>query len=253
MISTSTAEPIPFTPPWLEGKPDAPVYRLRAGSVIERGQFEAELAGRYRAGRVYGHELRAAVRSGVETLLAGDQSLDHLLGLIEAEAEGEEVELSNEDKLLLAEVRSTLAEHWPEYRELTAQLERRREIAPIVALQWFCVGWEGCKGDGGNPAVFAQDRYGRVTEAALLGLAPLEMMVAGNRCYGLQYALGQEGNSPPPTPSDVGPATSVSDAPSKAAGRSKGKPGRKTPASRSRRGSGRSSTSTSSAAATPDP
>lgn len=240
MILTSTTQTVPYTPPWLEGEPGAPVFHLRAGSVIERGQMEAELAGPHRAGRVLGYELRLAIRTGVETLLAGDTELDRVLGLVAAEAEGEADAFTDGDKRLLADMRAVLAEHWPDYRELVAQLERRNQIAPIVALRRFCTGWEGCSGDSGVEAVFARGRDGLVTEAALGGLSHLEMLMAGNRAYSLQYASGQEGNSQRPSSSDVGPQTSSSDEASTADGGSATKPGKKTPGSRSRHGFGRS-------------
>ena len=251
MILTSTTQTIPFTPPWLDGQPGAPVFHLRAGSVIERGQMEAELAGPYRAGRVLGYELRLAIRSGVETLLAGDAELDRLLGLIEAEADGETADFTDDDKRLLSETRAVLAEHWPDYRDLVAQLERRNQIAPIVALRRFCVGWDRAKRDDGVSAVFDRGRDGLVTEAALGGLAHLEMLMAGNRAYSLQYAHGQEGNSQRPSSSDDGQQTSSSDDTSRADGESATPPGKKTLGSRSRRGSGRSSTSGSPRGATP--
>lgn len=214
MISTSTTETIPFTPKWLEGEDAAPVFHLRAGGVIERGQLEAELAGPYRAAKVWGYELSAAIRSGVCALLHDDPELDRLLGLIEAEAaianaeKGDDVEpLSEDDQRTLAEVRAVLAESWPEYRELVAQLERRREIAPILAFRRFCTGWDNVK------TAYARGRDGQVTEAAMRGVAHLEMLSVGNRAYSLLYPdVSTEKNSSRPESSENGQTTSGSDA-----------------------------------------
>lgn len=227
MITTSTAETVDYTPPWFDtpGNSDKspPKFFLRAGSVIERGQMEAELAGKYQSGQVYGYELRAAILGGVQKLLAEDPELDRVLALLEVEAEeiasagsddtvepgdtdgategtpdkkpgeGPTSKLSDEERQLLDEVRKVLAEHWPPYRELVEQLERRREIAPIVALRRFCTGWENVTNDKNKAVPFTRNRDG-VTDAALGQIKRLELMVAGNRAYALQYAAGQEGN-----------------------------------------------------------
>lgn len=252
MILTSKGATTPFTPAWMcdaAGKPNpgAPILHLRAGDVIERGVMEAELAGPHRAGQVWGFELRQAVRAGVIALLADDPDLDRLLGLIEAEGEGEADTLSADDKVLLAGIRNILAECWPEYRDLVAQLERRRAIAPIVALKRYCVAMEVAGVD------FALGRDGQVSDATLAQLEPFLLTVAGNRAYQLQQPRGLEGNSPRPSPSDASPKPSGSAGTSRAGGRSAARAGRKTPGSRSRRGSGQSSTSGSTADDSPRP
>ena len=209
MISTSTTARVPFTPSWLEGLPEAPVFQLRAGSVVERGLMEAELAGEHRAGKVYDFELRREMRAGVAALLADDPELDTVLGAIEAEGElVGEAKLPDDQERLLREVRDVLRQHWPDYRDLVAQLERRRQIAPIVALKRFCMGWERAIGDKGEPAPFARGRDGLVTDAALAGLSGLELLAAGNRAYLLQFGTGQAGNSPRPGSSAKDPTTS---------------------------------------------
>jgi len=228
MILTSTTASVPFTPSWLcvdgEPKPGAPVYHLRAGGVVERGQLEAELSGQLRAGRVYGFELRGAIRSGVVALLAEDPEFERVLGLIDAEAEAEAggAQLGEDDARLFAEIRNVLAECWPEYRDLVAQLERRRELAPIAAFRRFCTGWNNVA------APFAIGRDRCVTEAALRGVDPLEMLSAGNRAYSLLYADDQAGNSERPGSSAKDPQTSPSADTSTADGSSRARSGRKT-------------------------
>jgi hypothetical protein len=241
MISTDIANSVPFTPPWLEGKPNAPVFYLRGGSVIERGLMEAELAGTHRAGPILGYELLEAIRSGVATLLATDPDLDRVLGLVEAEASGETEGFDDDDRQLLVEIRKTLAEHWPEYRDLLAQSQRRNQIAPIVALQRFCTGWENVVDDKRKPIAFERERRsGLVADVALARVPALEMLFTGNRAYSMQYCADQEGNLPRPSSSDDGLQTSRSDDTSTVGGKSETAPGKKTRASRSRRGSGRS-------------
>lgn len=222
MILTSTTETVVFTPPWRTDA-DAPVFHLRAASVMERGQMEAEVAGTYQAASVMPWDLRAACVDGVNALLDGDSAKDQVLALIEAEAVGEGEPLAGDDLRLIEEVRKVLAEHWPPYRDLIAQMERRRALLPIVALRRFCTGIEA-KG-----VTFTRDRTGQVSEATLAQLDPLEMTMAGSRAYALAYGADAEKNSQPPSLSGDGPATSGSDDTSKAAGRSAKRSGKKTP------------------------
>lgn len=230
MILTSNGTTTPFTPSWMcddvgKPKPGAPVITLRAGDVIERGQMLAELAGPHRAGEVYGFELRQAVRSGVIALLAEDPELDRLLALIEAEAEPDAADpLTDDDKRLLAEIRKVLAVNWPEYRDLVAQLERRRAIAPIVALKRYCVGIVA------EGVTFTTGKDGFVSDETLGQLEPFLLSVAGNRAFELQLPKGQEGNSPRPSQSDDSPRPSTSDDTSTADGKSPDDAGAKTPA-----------------------
>lgn len=234
MIATDTTTSHPFTPRWRDAEAAAPVYFLRAPSVIERGQIEAELSGEHGAGRVFEFELISAFRNGLMTLLAGDPGLDRLIELVDREGEGEV--LAAEDRQALIEARAVLVQHWPEYRELVAQRDRRREIAPIVVFRRLCTGWENVD----VPFLRGSDRL--IPDGTLMRIDPLELTAAGNFGYGLMYGAADERNFPQPSPSDDGPATSPSDT-SRADGTSKAKGGRKTPASRSRRGSGASSTS----------
>ncbi len=247
MILTSTTETVPFTPAWRKAEASPPVFHLRAGSVIERAQMEAELSGEHGAARVLSFELHEAALAGVQNLLADDPGLGRVTELLAREAVAGEPgaePISGDDARLLVEVRKVLSEHWPDYRDLLAQANRRREIGPIVALRRFCVGWENCRDIDGGEAKFARGLDGRVTEAALAALPPIDMTAAGNRAYLLQYgANGEEKNSARPSSSDDGRKTSHTDDTSKAGGKSKGRSGRRTPASRSRPGSGQSSTS----------
>lgn len=219
MILTSTTDPVRYTVPWREQETAAPAYLLRAGSVRERAQFEAELSGVHRAGRVFGFELRNAIRDGVMKLLADDPDLDRVMEVLGVD---DEDGLPADDAQLLADVRKILAEHYAPYRDLIAQLERRRELAPIEALRRFLTGFENVD------AKFARDRDGLVSESTLAALDPFEMMAVGNRAYALLYGGGdQERNFPPPLPSD-GDQSSSKTGTSKAAGSSVKRRGPKT-------------------------
>lgn len=219
-----TTKPMPFTPAWREGDDAAPVFMLIAAGVVERSLMEAELAGRYNAGRVYSFELLAAIRSGVVELLDGDEDQGRILELIDIEAESGAAELQPADIELLGEVRKILAASWPEYRDLREQMERRRELAPIVALRHFCTGITA------TGVTFKRGLDGKVSDATLAQLDPLEMTAAGNRAFQLAYLTEEDrGNSARPSSSGDGQQTSNSDAPSTEDGKSTDDAGQKTP------------------------
>ena len=223
--STSAAAAVPFTPTWSSGKHVSPTFLLRAGSVIERGQMEAEVTGQHAAGPVYAFELKAAMRDGAAVLFEGEPELDQVLSLIDAEP----ADVIGADKQLLSGAEKALAEHWPPYRDLLAQAARRGEILPIVALRRFCVGVDGGMGADGGTITFVRAPDGQMAEATLAKLHPLDLATAGVRAYSLQYGR-DPGNSQPASQSDEAPATSNTDAPSPTGGKSKVKRGAKTPA-----------------------
>ncbi|OJU22702.1 MAG: hypothetical protein BGN95_03805 [Sphingomonas sp. 66-10] len=230
MAATSTTEAERFTPPWRETDAKKPVYLIRAGSLIERSQIEAELSGVYDAGRVYSFELRQAMKDGILHLLADDPEIDRVIELVDRDADaraedGETPELPPEDERLLADISNILRQHWRAYGDLVAQIERRREIAPILAFQRFVVGWENL------PVPFARDRQGRIPESSLIKLDPIEMKAVGNRAYALLYPeLDAEKNSAAPSSSEDGPKISDSADTTATGGKSTGRSGRKTPA-----------------------
>lgn len=98
-----------------------------------------------------------------------------------------------------------------------------------MALRRFLVGWENVD------AKFERDAMGRVTEATLARMDPLEMLDAGNAAYALLYPDERElaGNSPQASPSDANQPASTSDVSSKAAGRSTAAIGKRTRSPRS--------------------
>lgn len=229
MIPTDTTTGHPYVPSWRESEVNPPRYFMRGAGVIERAQIEAELAGEYNAGRVFSFEVISAFRKGLTALLEGDPDLDRLLELVQAEEDG--TVLGDEDRQLLIGARAVLQRHWPEYRELIAQQERRREIAPVVLFRRLCAGWENVT------ATFQMGKDRCVPESVLAQIEPMEMIGAGNFAYGLLYTGNEDRNFPPPSQSDAAPSTSSSDV-SRVDGKSKGKSGRKTPASPSQAGSG---------------
>lgn len=202
MIPTDTTTGHGYTPSWRKDDPKAPRYFFRAASVIERAQMEAELSGEHAAGRVFPFEMVAAFRSGLQVLLADDPAIDTLLELVEAEAGGKT--LGEEDRQTLIQARAVLAQHWPAYRELVAQQERRKEIAPIVVFRRFCIGWDNVD------ATFILGKDKAIPEAVLAQIDPMEMIGAGNFGYGLLYGSAADRDFQQPLPSDAAPSTSPS-------------------------------------------
>lgn len=228
MIATSTA-PVRFVPSWFDADdPASPVFYLRAGSVIERGLLEAELSGEYRAAPVYDFQLAGAFADGIAALLADDPGRDTLIALAASEAalkEGETLDAT--ERQMLAQARAILAEHWPAYRSLLAQLARRRQLLPLVALRRFCAGWENVTNDD-RPVAFARGLDGLVSLDAAGALPELVMKVVGAYAYDLLYPGAHLKNSAAPAKSAAARRTSRSGAASQGAGKSRAKNTRKT-------------------------
>ena len=143
MLSTKEAQR--HTPPWLKAA-DAPVYLIRSGSIIERAQIEAELAGEHQAGRVYTFELMEAFRSGIVALLGDTEDANQILSIAGAELALEKGEsLPPDEAVTLSEARDELSRHWPPYRAVTSRQARRKEIAPIIALRSLVRGLGECR------------------------------------------------------------------------------------------------------------
>jgi hypothetical protein len=245
MISLSKI--VAFTPAYRQNEDAPPVYHLRVGSVIERASFEAELAGEHRAGEVAPWDLALALAEGIAALLAEAPDRDRVLELAAADNLDE---LSADDRQLIKEVTEVISEHWPAYRALVAQQERRRQILPVLAFRRFCKGWENVNRFDGSAVIHSASVDGMVSLEALAGLPPMELKLAGIRAFNLLYGTGEAGNSARPSKSDDGQATSDSDDTSTAAGKSRParkSSGKKTRGSRSRNGAWASSTSGSPA------
>lgn len=209
MIRISKA-PVAWPVPWDDSKG----YFFRAGDVLERADFEAELAGEHRAATVYDFEYSAAFAEGVKALLA--DAPDQAAQLIELEQSAAALEkgetLSPEDQAALVQARELLDQHWPAYRSLTGREERRQQHAPVLAFRRFCTGWEG----EGLPE-FALGADKQVSLEAMSGLPWLDIKVGGTFAYRLLYGRGgdAEKNSDGPSKPDEGPKTSTSPKPKK--------------------------------------
>lgn len=205
-IRANTTEPGPFTPPWLADDPAAPAFRLRAGSVIEREMLEAELAGEYRAGRVWPYELAQVLADAFRAIGGEDASM--LIDLVQRELAhtvGDGEPLGDTERATLDGARQVAVEHWPDYAALVGQMQRREALLPVLAFRRFCTGWDNL------PVTFARGLGGMIADAALKGVKPLYIRAAGIAAYNLLYLdESAEKNSAPPSSSNDAPPISGS-------------------------------------------
>jgi hypothetical protein len=226
MIALSTSKPVRFTPSWLDGQDGAPVFLIRPGSVIERGELESDLASHpFNAGKVYPWDMANVAGDAARALLSGEdlatvlEALGHLRGGQEMAA------LDADTRQLLIGIDGALMDAWPEYAALRKREARRTEFLPLLAAKRFLVGWEGLE------AEFSADKDGKASDAALRALGPVFLPAVGMEAYRLLYAEDQRPLSAPPSKSGPGPETSPAASKRRSAaqaGTSRARSGRKT-------------------------
>lgn len=225
----------PFIPHWLREDATPPGFYLRAGSTIERELLEAELAGEYRAGRVWPFELAQVLSDAFRAI--GGEDVAELLDLVQRELAfttrvGEK--LTDAEQATLDGARQVAIEHWPDYAGLVAQMQRREQLLPILAFRRFCTGWENVVTgkEGKTPVAFERGMGGFVADTAMRRVKPLFIRAAGIEAYNLQYLDEEaEKNSEAPLQSSDSPLTTGSGAASPADGKSDPTNGQKTPPS----------------------
>ena len=229
MIGTQTGKSTPYVPPWMRDRKNPPTFQLRTVSTLERDAFEAELEGVHNAGAVYDVVVRDITMAGIRAL-AGADDQGRLTDLVDQEAtldRGEE--LAPEEAALLRGMREVLAQHWPEYRTVQAQISRRNKLLPTLAFMTFCTGWENVTGNDGKPLIFATNLLGQIDEDALRKVPHIMLHVTGMEAYAMQYGSGEAKNSGPPSKSSGVPKTSTSGGGSTKGGKSPAKSGKKIP------------------------
>lgn len=178
-------------------KDTRPGFRIRMASLIERGEFDAELEGRHGAAAVPRFIMLDTAIAGVNALLEGEEAAEitELLRSFHGEAgDGEKVGASAADQAQIAAVEDVLKKSWPPYRQLIEQSARYRNLMPLLAFQRFVDGWENVTGTDGKPVEFARDRDGLIPDTVLRRIHPSLVYAAGNRAYSFQYAVGEEKN-----------------------------------------------------------
>jgi hypothetical protein len=214
MLALNTTTAVRYTPSWQIDPetgaplPGASMFLVRPGSIIDRGQVDAELAGPpYNAARVLPWDFISAAEAGARHLLDGDdlgQVLDAWAALREAVFDMDR--LPPDQKQLLIAIEPALCS-WPEYGELRRREARREELLPALCAKRFLVGWEH------GSAVFATGKDGLVTDAALFQLPDFERRAVGMYAYSLMQAEHHRPFSPPLSNAAPSPA------PTRAAGK----------------------------------
>lgn len=186
-------ERIAHTPSWLKaGKGEKlPVYFLRAGSVLERDEFEAELDGRYHAGEVFSFQLMQIALEGVRALLPEEDAAP-LCELIQSDFGGND--LDTKDRAQVKGVLDVLRLHWPEYQAASEQEARRSRILPTVAFLRWCDGWENVTDKEGKPVEYARTPLGLIPDDVQRRLDYTHIRSAGLEAWALQYGRAQAKN-----------------------------------------------------------
>lgn len=202
LTSTAAAAAMRYTPEWLKQDENAPVFLLRAGNVLERELMEAELASEHLAGAVWPWELQETIVSGLREL--GGEGSEELILLAETAHSGET--MGDRDQAVLAEALALLAQHWPPYKLLLSQQQRRSQLIPLVAFRRFCIGWENID------APFKRGIDKLVALDAMADIPSTTLRAAGATAWRLQYGAAERKNSDAPSKSADAPATSSSGA-----------------------------------------
>lgn len=207
IASTSPAAAEPWTPKWLEGQAGAPVFFLRAGDVIERELFEAQLAGpAWGAAEAWPWEKQGALLEGLRTL--GGEDAPHLIALAETAGAGA---LEDAGEIaLLKDAAALVAQHYPPYRVILEQEARRQAVLPVAAFCRWCVRWENVP-EAGEPR---RDVAGLIDPASIGEIPALLLRSAGVEAYRRQYGASARKNSDAPLKSGADPRISPSAEPS---------------------------------------
>ena len=177
-----------------KGKDARPGFRIRMASLMERGEFDAELEGRHQASPVPAFVMLDTAIAGIHALCEGDDAaeLEELLRGFHGDSDRSEI--STRERAQIAEIEGILAKSWPAYRQLVEQNARYRNLMPLLAFQRFVDDFENVTGTDGKPVAFERDKAGNIPDAVLRRIHPALIYAAGNRAYNFQYAAGEEKN-----------------------------------------------------------
>lgn len=173
----------PYIPAWLAEEASPPKFHIRAGSIMERDEFEGQLEGED-AGAVYPFQMQQAAIEGLTALLSEDEAAG-LVELVRADMGGED--LSPADRAKLKTTADLLTKHWPEYRELRQREARRNNLLRTLAFMRWCDGWENVTDDAGQPVAYERDRLGVIPDEVLRRIPFLLLRAAGWEAYARQY------------------------------------------------------------------
>lgn len=237
---TSAREPVRYQP-----VADHPaVFLIKVPTLFEREALRRDLMA-LGARMVREEELFEAMRAGVAALIVPEdqpRALE-LIDLTDAVRQGHmPAETLKDHTEQMAFLEAELARKYPPFAALWADRDYYLSLLPWVSAARFITGVEGVDG-----VDLKRDGRGHLTDESLKVLAAAtsegHVMAAGYKALELaRVTRGQEKNSSPPSTSGQDPVTSPVDGARRTAdqaGSSTAKSGRKTPASRSRKTSGR--------------
>jgi hypothetical protein len=186
----------PGTPPEGDAKDNRPGFKIRMASLIERGEFDAEMEGRHQAAPVPAFVMLDTAIAGVTAILEDDaEELTDLLRSFHGDASAEERgDVSKEERAQIAEIEAILTKSWPPYRHLVEQTARYRNLMPLLAFQRFVDDFDNVTGTDGKQVTFERDKTGAIPDAVLRRIHPALLYAAGNRAYNFQYGAAEEKN-----------------------------------------------------------
>ncbi len=195
MLPISPRDKIAFTPPHLWNEDSAspkPVIWLRPMTLVDRARWRAALSavGSRAVSDAEMAALRGPILEKLETTPEEIAAIQALYELGEA-ARNEGRALDHEQQVQLMTVERMLVAADAHYRMMAETRNLYVEVAPLLALQQQCIGWQNLphrtlKDAAGNPQPLPFRRVdGRVSDEALEGLDPLTLLLAGFRAIGI--------------------------------------------------------------------
>lgn len=199
LFPSATTHRHAFTPPWYEElTSNKPVFYLRAGSIADRAQYEADLDAET-GGQIFPAQKDLAFQAGVEELLKDQEGQPEntetrakLFELLAQIRGGETV--SAKDRTFFNQAWDAIASEWPDLKALIRREALRDRMLPGLALLHFCTGFENVKDANGEPLTFEADNQGRLKEEVLLKIDPSDLWLVGQAAHNLQWGRSVEKN-----------------------------------------------------------
>lgn len=203
MLPLSARSAVDFTPAWYDGGENAPIFKLKVPTLLERSGIRAAMTA---AGLGYAadEDVRQALREVIEQIGERDAATAaryaEALDAEEKSAPGED--RPADDLALIAALEKVALQHYPPFAALLAQRQAWLDGYPIVLFQRFCVGWSG------YPCAYRRE-MGQVAEDVLAELPPRDVLAAGWRLSAFMRPSGQDAkNSEAPSRSPSAAANS---------------------------------------------
>lgn len=199
MLPISARDVIDFTPPGLDGQPDAPVYRIAVPTILSRAAFRRELQAE---GAVWHDDaaLGRALRDALPALFDEEQAQALSATLDRFEAERARLEDAAKDKAAMmtagepvaepteeeakavqafraladqvAELEAAARQAHPPFARILAERAHYLSLAPLLAARMFLAGWK-------NVATPFKRLSGRATDDCLMRIPEDHLTMIG--------------------------------------------------------------------------